>query len=254
MKSRLLFALIGSICLSAAPLLAQGTPLPSFSAQSVQTTPDQPEKTGMITKSGSMMRLEFSQNGQDIIQIFRPAEGLTLTLFPATQTYYQVQGPAQPEAFLDSYTAPCPTEAEENGLQCTRLGLDSVNNIPVERWHIGSDSESNQMLILWDPKRKRALRQEMSNGTIVQMIFLEMQEVAGRDAEHWVTEITKTGSATLRNDWWYDPELQLVLQETLPGGIARRLENITVGPVDPELFTVPTDWQRAEAPNSTLQE
>ena len=100
------------------------------------------------------------------------------------------------------------------------------------------------MLILWDPSRKRALRQEMSNGTLVQMTFLGMQTVEGREAEHWVTEVSRQGAATLRNEWWYDPALKLVLRETLPDGTHRKLQNITVGPVDPSLFTVPDGWQR----------
>jgi hypothetical protein len=104
------------------------------------------------------------------------------------------------------------------------------------------------MLILWDPARKRALRQEMSNGTLVQMTFLGRQEVENREAEHWVTEVTRQGAATMRNEWWYDPELKLVLRETLPDGTRRKLQNITVGPVDPSQFTVPDGWQRIENP------
>jgi len=88
----------------------------------------------------------------------------------------------------------------------------------------------------------------------VQMTFLEMQEIEGREAEHWVTEFSRQGDATLRNEWWFDPELKLVLRETLPGGIRRYLTNIVVGPVDPGQFEVPDGWQRVETPNPTLQE
>jgi len=254
MQIRPLIALIVSIGLSAAPALAQGTHTPSFSATTVQTTPDQPDRAGKITKSGPYMRLEFDQNGQQVIQILRPTEGVTLVLFPENHTYVQQTGPVQPEEFADSYAPPCPTQAEESGLQCTRIGIDVMNGIPVERWHIGAASENSQMLILWDPKRKRALRQEMSDGTMVQMTFLEMQEIEGREAEHWVTEFSRQGDATLRNEWWFDPELKLVLRETLPGGIRRYLTNIVVGPVDPGQFEVPDGWQRVETPNPTLQE
>ena len=254
MNTRPLLALLGSVCLTATMAMAQGTSLPSFTAQTIQSTPDQPDRTGLIAKSGPYMRLEFEQNGEQIIQILRPTEGLSLVLFPATRTYIENTGPSQPEEFADSYTPPCPTEAEASGMQCTRLGLDMVGNIPVERWHVGAVNESSQMLILWDPKRKRALRQEMSNGTLVQMTFLEMQQLEGRTAEHWVTEISRTGELTARTEWWYDPELRLVLQETLPGDTRRHLTNIVVGPVDPTQFTVPDGWQRVSAPNPSPQE
>ena len=253
MKIRPLLALIGSLGLSAAIALAQPTPLPSFSARSVQTTPDQPDRIGTITKSGNFMRLEFEQDGQKVIQILRPTEGLTYILYPDTRTYIEQLGPAQPEEFVDSYTPPCPTEAEQNGLQCSRLGLDVYQSIPVERWHIGAPDNS-QMVIFWDPTRKRALRQEMSNGTLVQMTFLGEQEIEGRETEHWVTEVSRQDVATMRNEWWYDPELKLILRETLPDNTLRQLENITTGPVDPAQFTVPDGWQRITAPTQAPQE
>ncbi len=246
MKIRPLNALLTALALSASPLLAQT--LPSFSAETVQTAPDQPDRTGKITKSGQFLRLEFEQDGQQIVQILRPTEGLTYVLYPATQRYLEQHGPEQPEEFADSYTPPCPTAAEQNGLQCRRLGLEVYQSIPVERWHIGAEGDPGQMLILWDPSRKRALRQEMSNGTLVLMTFLGMQKIEGRDAEHWVTEVSHQGSATMRNEWWYDGELKLVLRETLPDGTRRKMQNIIVGPVDPRLFTVPDGWQRLEAP------
>ncbi len=245
MKIRLLSALLGALTLGG-PALAQSQP--SYTAETVQTAPDQPDRSGKITKSGQFLRLEFTQNGQHIIQILRPTEGLTYVLYPDTHTYLEQRGPKQPEEFADSYTPPCPAEAEANGLQCTRLGLEVYQSIPVERWHIGATGDPNQMIILWDPTRKRALRQEMSNGTLLQMTFLGRQTLEGREAEHWVTEVSRQGAATLRNEWWYDPELKLVLRETLPDGTQRHLQNITVGEVDPRLFTVPDGWQRIETP------
>ena len=252
MKIRPLIALIGTLILGAG--LAPAQSLPSYSAETVQTTPDQPDRTGVITKSGNFLRLEFTQDGQQIIQILRPTEGLTFVLYPASRSYVEQRSPAQPEEFAGSYSPPCPTEAEEGGLICNRLGLEVYQSIPVERWHIGADGDASQMLILWDPERKRALRQEMSNGTLVQMTFLGMQKVANREAEHWVTEISRQGVATLRNEWWYDKALKLVLRETLPDGTHRQLQNITVGPVDPSVFTVPDGWQRLEASVQAPQE
>ncbi len=251
---RQVFALALSALLLATHVSAQNTPLPAFSARTVQTTPDQPDRFGLITKSGSFMRLEFEQGGEAVIQILRPTEGRTLVLYPATKTYIERIGPPQPEEFADSYTPPCPPDLEDNGLTCTRLGIEVYQSIPVERWHVVAAGSSNQMIILWDPKRKRALRQEMSNGTVVQMTFLEMQMLEGREAEHWVTETPRLGSATMRSEWWYDPELQLVLSETLPDGTRRRMENIIVGPVDQSLFTVPDGWTLIDVPRPETQE
>lgn len=248
MKFRLLFALIGMLFLEAPLAVGQDTALPSYTAETLQTSVNQPDSSGKIFKSGNFLRLEFTRDGQNIIQIFRPTEGVTYVLYPDSHSYTEVHSTPQPEEFADSYTPPCPPEAETKGLICNRLGLEVYQSIPVERWHIGAENDPGQMLILWDPSRKRALRQEMSNGTLVQMTFLGMQNVEDRTAEHWITEISRTGSATERNEWWYDPALKLVLKETLPEGTRRHLQNITVGPVDPSLFSVPDDWQRIETP------
>ena len=254
MNFRPLLALAGIFSLWSGILFAQGTPLPSFTVETVQTSPDQPDRAGSIAKSGSLLRLEFTQDGQRIVQILRPTDGVSYVLFPDSQTYMEQRTPAQPEEFLESYTPPCPSEAEENGLQCRRLGQEVYQSIPVERWYIGANNDPSQMIILWDPTRKRALRQEMSNGTLAQMTFLGMQTIEDRDAEHWVTEVSRPGEATLRNEWWYDNELKLVLRETFPDGTHRQLTNIIVGPVDPTLFTVPDGWQRIYAPNQSPQE
>ncbi len=254
MKTRPLLALISVLSIVASLAPAQNTPLPSYTAETVQSAPDQPDRTGVISKSGSFLRLEFEQDGQKIIQILRPTEGLTYVLYPASRSYIEQRGPARPEEFAESYTPPCPPEAEAGGLQCSRLGLELYQSIPVERWHIGAEGDPGQMLILWDPSRKRALRQEMSNGTLVQMTFLGKQTIEGREAEHWVTELSRQGAVTMRNEWWYDSALKLVLRETLPDGTRRQLQNITVGPVDPRLFTVPDGWQRIEAPVNSPQE
>lgn len=234
--------------------LAQNTPLQAFTAQTVQTTPDQPDRIGLIIKSGQFMRLEFEQDGQQIIQILRPTEGITYILYPESRSYIAQSGPAQPEEFLESYTPPCPAEAEQGGLRCTRLGHEMVGGIPVERWHISDADYTGQMVILWDPSRKRALRQEMSNGTLVQMSLLGIQQIEGRNAEHWVTEVSRQDAATMRSEWWYDPELKLVLRETLPGNTLRQLTNISTSPVDPALFTVPDGWQRITAPTPLTEE
>jgi len=254
MTPRRFIALTGAFVFAAMPLLAQSTPLVTFTAETVQTAPDQPDRMGTIIKSGQFMRLEFEQNGQPIIQILRPTEGKTFILYPDTRSYFEQDIPAQPEEFLESYTPPCPAEAEAGGLQCTRIGLEMFQTIPVERWHIGTTGDSGQMLILWDPTRKRALRQEMSDGTLVQMSLLDMQVIEGRNAEHWVTEVSRQGEVSLRSEWWYDPELKLILREALPGNTLRRLQNIATGPVDPALFTVPDGWQRLTAQTPPRQE
>lgn len=251
MYIRPIIALIGSLCVWGSLALAQDTRLPDYQAQSLQTAPDQPDRVGFIYKSGSQLRLEFTQDGLQIIQVLRPTQGRAYVLFPEKQSYLEQQGPAQPEEFINSYTPPCPAEVEEGGLQCNRLGLEVYQNIPVERWHIGAEDNSGQMIILWDPSRKRALWQESSNGIIVKMTFLGIGTVSEREAEHWVTEVSRPSEATLRNEWWYDSELKLVLRETFADGTQRIIDNITVGPVDPNLFTVPDGWQRLNAPATT---
>ncbi len=216
-----------------------------YSATAVHAFPGQPETTGRIVKSGQNLRMEFTQNGKPVIEILRPAEGVMYVLDPETKSYFEVRGPAVPVP-NDGYTTPCPDNAASEA--CQLVGKDTVSGIDVEKWAIATQPGSPPMIILWDSTRRRALRQEFPDGSATAMTFKAMENINGRPTEHWTITATAPNQEPLTGDWWFDPELRLVVRENLPTGETRRLENITVGQVDASAFQVPAGWTRREFP------
>lgn len=218
----------------------------SYSATAIHGLPGRDETSGKIVKSGQNMRLEFDQGGQSVIQILRPTEGLMYVLNPRDKTYFEVRSQAMPAAKTEGYTTPCPDAAQM--ARCERIGADSVSGIAVERWALASKSQSRPLIILWDSTRRRALRQEFPDGSVMAMHFQTMQDLNGRMTEHWGIKITLKGQPANTGSWWFDPELRLVVREDLPGGEIRRLEDIVVGAVEDAVFSPPEGWQKQPPP------
>ena len=229
------------------PVFAQSAR--DFTATAVQTIPEQPDQIGQIAKSGSNMRFEYRQNGSTLVKILRPTEGVILMLDPQTQTYIEFIGPAVAPEVADGPTTPCPEATPETeGLMCERSGGDvSVYGVQAERWLLGYEQQQPQV-ILWDPLRRKALRQEFPEGSLMSMSFNAMVDLSGRQTEYWTIDYTTPGQEPLNTGWWFDPVLRVVVREDLPGGGSRRLENIQAGPVDPALFEAPAGWQKQDVP------
>lgn len=234
----------------AMPALAQQSL--SYSATALHALAGQPETSGTVVKSGQNMRLEFTSEGQNIIQILRPEIGAMYILDPAAHTFMEVLGPAVPSTATDAYTNPCPGQTESPS--CQRNGTDTINGIAVERWHLSAAPNAAPTVLLWDSTRRRALRQEFPDGSKMIMSFQSMRDLNGRRTEYWTTQTTIPGQTIANGDWWFDPELRVVVRETLANGETRRLENIVVGAVDPTAFQVPQGWQKIELPNTPTRE
>ena len=258
MHIRLRTAIAAQILLAATTLaIGQTVQTPNaessqtYSATAIHGLPGQSETSGKIIKSGQNMRLEFDQNGQTVIQILRPTEGLMYILDPEQQTYIEIRGQAVPATKSDGYTTPCPESAQM--AQCERIGTDTVSGIAVERWALASNPQTRPLIILWDSTRRRALRQEFPDGSVMAMHFQAMEDLNGRMTEHWTIKITTGNQPANTGSWWFDPELRVVVREELPGGEVRRLEDIVVGAVDETAFQVPDGWQQKQPTPPTLQ-
>lgn len=231
----------------AAPAPAQQPPADAsrtYSATAIHSIPGQPETSGTVIKSGENMRLEFDQNGQHIIQILLPQQGVMYILEPQSQSYQELRGQAVPATAGAANAVPC--TARSNLAVCEQVGSDIVSGIRVERWVLASQPQTQPLTILWDPTRRQALRQDFPDGSSTAMRFLSMETLNDRPVEHWAIETRATGREPLTGGWWFDPELRVVVREELPGGEIRRLDNIQIGAVDPQVFQVPEGWQKRD--------
>lgn len=258
MRSRLQMAITTLVLvLLTPPLAAQTVQTPttsaakSYSATAIHGLPGQPETTGKIVKSGQNIRLEFSQNGQTIIQILRPTDGVMYILNPQDQTYFETRDQPVPVTTTEGYTMPCGDAAQM--ATCERIGTDTVSGIKVERWAVASKPQTRPLIILWDSTRRRALRQDFPDGSVMAMKFQAMEPLNGRMTEHWSIKITSPNLPANTGSWWFDPELRVVVREELPGGELRRLDEIVVGAVEDSAFQVPEGWQKQQPPAPPLK-
>lgn len=217
----------------------------SYSATAMHRLPGQQETSGKIVKSGQNIRLEFDQNGKSVIQIFRPVDGLAYSLNPRDKTYVEIRTTPVPASEINSYTTPCPEPAKM--ARCEQIGADTVSGIAVERWAIARKPQSRPMIVLWDSTRKRALRQQFPDGSVMTMRFQAMEDLNGRPTEHWNTKLSTPNQPANIGSWWFDPELRLVVREALPSGELRWLENITTGAVEDAVFSPPDGWIKQDA-------
>lgn len=217
----------------------------AYTATAIHSVPGQTETSGLVVRSDENMRLEFDQNGQKVIQVLLPDQGVMYILDPQSQTYLELSGAQMPASSNQSSAAPC--SAQSGMAVCQRVGVDTISGIQVERWLLANNPQTQPVAILWDPTRRHALRQDFPDGSTTALSFVSMEELNGRATEHWALKILAPGQEPLTGGWWFDPEIRVVVREELPGGEIRRLENIVVGPVDPALFQLPTGWSPQES-------
>ncbi len=247
MLAKKIFApLVAILSIAAAGLVSAQAPTSStpYSAIAVHQLPGQPETFGTIVKSGQNLRLEFEENGRHVIQILLPSVGAMYILDPTARTFVEVLGPAVPATNVEGYVSPCPNQKPSSA--CQNVGKEVLNGLTVERWALSSDQEGKPLVILWNSERRKALRQDFPNGGNMIMAFVAMEDHGGRPTEHWTIRLSLPNQEVQNGDWWYDPQLRVVVRENLPSGELRRLDNITLGPVDPALFQVPQGWRKTE--------
>jgi len=233
----------------ASAAIAQATP-PSYSAQALHILPDGTVNAGTVVKSGPDMRLEYEENGRQVIQIIRRAEGLMYLLDPAQRTYTEFRGEPSPDPTGVGYLAPC--QEGDPSVTCTKTGTEVTSGITAEVWEIQMQGQQTPSILLWDGARHRALKQTSPDGSMMTTAFQAMVNIAGRTVEHWAVTYEMPGQPTQTGAWYYDPELRVEIREELPGGAVRELADIRVGPVDPAMFTVPAGWQMVQAPQAPV--
>lgn len=244
---------LGALALTlglAGAALAQTSAPPDYTARAVHTQPDGSATSGSVVKSGPDMRLEYSENGRDLIQIIRRAEGVSYFLDPATQTYAEIRGTPAPDPTGAGYMPPC--QEGDRDLNCSFKGTEVISGITAEVWEIAVSGQPGPTTVLWDGARHRALRQTMPDGSVMRMAFVAMTEMSGRPVEHWTVSYETAGQPAQSGAWYYDPELRLEVREDMVSGAVRALEDIRVGPVDPALFEVPAGWTKLDPPTGAV--
>lgn len=226
---------------------AQSSAPPAYSAKAMHQYADGTLDEGRVVKSGLDMRMEYDVGGRRVIQIIRGAAGVMLMLDPTAKTWMELRGAPGVDSAGSGYMPPC--QENDPMLNCSFAGTEVTSGITAEIWQVARKDQPDAVAtILWDGARHKALKQTNPDGSTVALTYVAMADVGGRQAEHWTVETRLPGQEPMAGAWYYDPDLRVAIREEDAGGEMRWLEDITVGPVAPELFEPPAGWTRLEMP------
>jgi outer membrane lipoprotein-sorting protein len=245
MKSR--FAFILSLLIVSMHAFAGGGS--EFSADFVQSMPQQGEQQGRIFVGNNRMRMEFDANGSKMIQIVDTDQQTMYMINPDEKSYMRQSGQAamMPGAVPQANDNPC---VGMKNITCKRVGEEKVNGRLAEKWEFTSSgqAQSGKMTIWLDKKRRIPVRQVMPDGSGMELTFMGNETVSGRKTEKWQMETSRPGGDSQITHQWFDPELNINIREEGAGGFRREVRNIRTGKQPAELFSVPAGYEEISMP------
>ncbi len=254
MRIQRLFPLYLSVFLLL-PANAPAGAVVEFSADVLQTIPEQPDMHGKIFVGKDRMRTEFKIDGRTMIQIVDTEKQLAFMLNSADRGYMKRKtGPGDNPRGSGTIQADNPC-AGMPGTTCKKLGSEEFNGRMADKWEFESTAEgqSAKMLYWLDRERLIPLKQMMPDGTNIEMRLVGKEKINGRATEKWEISIQRIGRQSRVSHQWFDPELNTILRDEQAGGYKRELSNIIIGPQPAELFSVPAGHEEISASETTFQ-
>ena len=222
-----------------------------FSADFVQSAPQQGEQQGKIYVGKDRVRMEFDANGNQIIQIVDSVQQIIYMINTEEKSYMRQGGQAgmMPDTTAQEGQNPC---AGMKNITCKRVGEEKINGRLAEKWEFSSTSQvqSGKMTTWLDKERRIPLRQTMPDGSGMELAFSGTEEVSGRKTEKWEMTTTSPDGESQVSYQWFDPELNMNIREYNAGGFKREMRNIKTGKQPATLFTVPAGYEEITMPQA----
>jgi len=217
-----------------------------FSAEAVQSAPDNKSRYAQIYVGDNRVRLEYQQDKRTMVEIYDMQNQRALLLMPEQQAYMERQLP--PGGIMNPMLPPKGTDPCMHMLnaQCRQLANEIMYDRPVSKWEmvVTRDGQTLRSQHWMDNERYMPLRQIWPDGTVSEMRPLGEQTLDGRVTERWELKTTRSDEQAVQSTQWYDPELKIAIREELPGGYFRELRNIRLGPQPDQLFMLPAGYRR----------
>ncbi len=238
-------AAIAAVLLSV-PVCGAVEAAPQFTADAIETEPGHDMRYVRLAFGEKGSRYEYQVSGQPVVQIVKPTEGIALTLFPLTRTYIESKNglgavPAGFRPLVACQSSPVVACKKEADASAEGLGAQKI-----ERWTITSMSEPAGMHRWWDPQRKFAVREEFSDGRVMQANMLGTMTFDNRSVENWEFLYLAPNGSYQRGFSLFSPDLGFAIAEKQPGGISRELRNIQPGEPDAKLFEAPEGYKKVD--------
>ena len=223
-----------------------------FSADTVESHPQYGEHKGHLYVGHDRMRTDFEMNGQQFIQIIDLDKQQAIIINPGEKSYMR-RAAGRSEMMKPPGAAngnPC---ANMQNLVCKDEGKEVINGRNTHKWQITRPGESGAMVFWLDDQRKIPIRQQMPDGSSMEMRMVGREVVNGRNTEKWELTSRSADGQSQTSLQWYDPQLNMNIREQQPGGFTRNLTNIRVGKQSDSLFSVPAGYTERTIPQQPEQ-
>ncbi|TCK18529.1 hypothetical protein DFR30_1807 [Thiogranum longum] len=219
-----------------------------FSGRTLQSAPDGRLRQAKVFVGDNRVRMEYRKKELDIVEIYDLENGRILLLVPQQKLYMQRALPAGKminPLLPPGDSNPCSVLAEG---QCRKLGNEEVYGRPVSRWEVTVERKGERLRSLhWiDDERLMSLRDVWPDGSVSELMLIDIEQLNGRMAEHWQRTTAPSEGEHYVTNLWYDPELGMIVREERPGGYIREIKDIQIGKQPAELFHVPEDYRLIE--------
>jgi hypothetical protein len=251
MRYQLIFSLfvLSPICLS--PAYSQSGS--EFSADSVESHPEYGERRGRLYMGHDKIRTDFEVNGEQIIQIIDLGKQQA-TMINLSQKSFIRRDAGQTDMIESAGASdemnPC---ANMQNLDCKDSGTELVNGRRTHKWSISNKSQSGAMVFWLDDLRKMPVRQEMPDGSLMEMRMIAGENINGRKVEKWEMTNQFPNGESQASLQWYDPELNINIREEQTGGFTRNLINIKIGNQPDSVFSIPAGLSEQSMPQQPDQ-
>lgn len=220
-----------------------------FSAVAVQSAPDGRSREARMFVGDNQIRMERRKGDADMVEIYDMKAQRVLLLVPGQKVYMQrdlPEGVAVNPMLPQTKSNPCSTLP---GSSCRKLGSEKLYDRSVSKWEVTLVREGKTLRSLhWiDDERFMSLRDAWPDGTVTEVKMIGMETLNGRPTERWQKTMTSVSGEQKVSNQWFDPEIQIMTREELPGGFFRELKKIQVAPQPPALFEAPAGYQQLEA-------
>lgn len=237
-------AVVLSLATLSTPALA-GSKKP-FTATAVQSIKDQQQQSGKIFVSDTATRFEYAERGREMVKIILPKQNIMRILFPQEKLYMEIVAPADTPMVFGDDTNPCP---QIEGLTCTKVADAKFGELTVQEWRQYFEPTKSTSTLWWEPIRKMIVRQEFTDGRIMQLTKAGNVTFEGRETERWDVSLAAPDGTITSSYRLVDTDLGIIVKEEDPNtGLSRELRGLKVADSDETWFDVPAGYQRIEAP------
>jgi hypothetical protein len=219
-----------------------------FSADTLETDSQGNARSGKLYVGDGQVRTEFDVNGKTMIQIVDIAQQQAVMINPDQRAFMRRQA-GQGELAGGSRSADASPCAGMQNIACKALGKEQIDSRTTGKWEVVKKlrGQSATMYFWVDEERSIPIRQELPDGSSMELHMIEQESVNGRQTEKWEMISIQPDGERIISHHWYDPVIKMNIREQQPEGYSRELVNIKTEAQPAALFAVPQGYNEIQA-------